>query len=116
MFIMMDMSTICRSCTGAFEITDEDRAFLKNLAPVIAGKTYALPEPTLCPDCRQQRRQAAVNQIHLHRNICGLTGKPVISNFRKDSGYTVYAQDAWWSDAWDPLSFGREFDFCRQFG
>lgn len=28
---------------------------------------------------------------------------------------TVYERDYWWSDAWDPLSFGQEYDFSKPF-
>src|SRR6185295_14940235 len=27
----------------------------------------------------------------------------------------VYCSDCWWSDRWDPLSYGRDFDFSRPF-
>lgn len=109
------MQTACLQCSAPFAVTDDDRAFLKNLSPKIGSITLDLPEPTLCPVCRQRRRQASANQLHLHRNTCALTGKSVISNFRPDSGYTVYSQEAWWGDGWDPLSYGREFDFSRSF-
>jgi len=88
---------------------------LEKLAPTVGGKTFVLPEPTLCPDCRQQRRQAAVNQLHLYKRTCDLTGRSIVSNFHASTPYTVYAQDAWWEDAWDPLFYGREFDFSRSF-
>lgn len=109
------MQLHCHQCQSFYSVTDEDRAFLKFLSPKVGGVTLDLPEPTLCPECRQLRRQAAVNQMHLHRNTCGLTGKPVISNFRKDSGYIVYDQKAWWGDGWDALATGRDYDFSRSF-
>lgn len=109
------MQVYCRQCRAPYHITPEDRAFLTLLSPKIGGVTLDLPEPLHCPDCRQLRRQAAVNQMHLHRNVCGLSGRPVISNFRKDSGFTVYAQDAWWGEGWDPLATGRDYDFGRPF-
>ncbi len=31
------------------------------------------------------------------------------------AGYTIYDQDEWWKDNWDPLSYGREVDFSRPF-
>lgn len=111
----MPTANTCPQCNSIFVVTDDDRVFLKKLAPVIGKNTFELPEPTLCPDCRQMRRQAAVNQLVLYRNTCALTGKPVVSHFHPDSGYTVYSQEAWWGDGWDPLSYGREFDFTRPF-
>lgn len=29
--------------------------------------------------------------------------------------FPVYCQECWWSDKWDPLSFGRDYDFSKPF-
>lgn len=112
---MSTSTPVCASCQQTFSITAADRAFLEKLSPVIGGKKFALPEPMLCPDCRQMKRQAMANQLHLFKNTCGLTGKSIISNFHPDSGYTVYSHEAWWGDSWDPLRNGKDFDFNRPF-
>jgi hypothetical protein len=62
-----------------------------------------------------QRRFAWRNERTLFRNKCAATGKAVISCFAPDSGITVYDRDYWWSDAWDPLAFGADYDFSRPF-
>ena len=31
------------------------------------------------------------------------------------SSFPVYCLDCWWSDKWDPFSYGRDFDFSRPF-
>jgi hypothetical protein len=105
----------CSHCSQAFIVTKEDRAFLQKLSPTIGGKIYELPEPTHCPECRQQRRIAQGNQLHLYRRTCDFTGAPIISNYHPDSPYMVYRQDIWWSDKWDPLSYGRDIDWKRSF-
>ncbi|MBI2463803.1 hypothetical protein HYV57_02515 [Candidatus Peregrinibacteria bacterium] len=71
--------------------------------------------PTMCPDCRQQRRLAFRNERRLYHRKCDLTGKQVISLYSPDKPYKVYEQKEWWGDQWDPLSFGRDFDFKRHF-
>lgn len=109
------MQQACRQCQSAFEITDADRAFLAKMTPTFAGKKFPIPDPTLCPDCREQRRQAAVNQLHLYKRTCGKTGKPIVSNFHPSSPYVIYAQDVWWEDGWDGLQYGHDFDFSRPF-
>lgn len=108
---------ICKQpwCQKAFEILPEDREFLGRLAPVIAGKSIPLPDPTLCPDCRQQRRVATGNMFNLYERTCDLTGKKIISMYSPDSPYKVYNQPDWYSDKWDALEYGREFDFSRPF-
>jgi len=39
----------------------------------------------------------------------------MISIYAQDKPYKVYDQDEWWSDRWDELSYGRNFDFSRTF-
>lgn len=109
------MKQTCIRCSKEFSVTDEDRAFLKKLSPVIGGKTEELPLPTHCPDCRQQRRVTQGNQLHLYKRTCNFSGKPIISNYHPDAPYPVYNLQTWWSDQWDAADYGREFDFSRPF-
>ncbi len=74
---------------------------------------YIIPPPTLCPDCRQQRRLAFRNERKLYKRKCDATWNEIISIYSPDKPYTVYHQDYWWSDAWDAMKYGREFDFSR---
>lgn len=74
-----------------------------------------VPEPTLCPDCRMQRRMAVRNERNLYKRICDLTGKSIISCYSPEKPFTVYHHKEWMSDKWDPLSYGRDFDFSRSF-
>lgn len=106
---------ICMKCQLSFDVTDTDLAFYDSISPMIAGKKYAIPEPTLCPDCRQQRRLCWRNERNLYHRKCDLTGKQVLSLYSPDRPYTIYAQEEWWSDRWDPLDYGRDFDFTRPF-
>ena len=80
---------------------------------MVALKKYLIPPPTLCPDCRQQRRLSFRNERTLYKRKCDATGKEIVSIYSPDKSYTVYHQDYWWSDAWDPLTYGRAFDFTR---
>ena len=62
-----------------------------------------------------QRRMAWRNERTLHRNKCAMTGKNVVSCFSKDSPFTIYERDIWWSDKWDPLEYGQKYDFSKSF-
>lgn len=75
------------------------------------GKKYLIPAPTLCPRCREQRRLTYRNERKLYKRKSSLSGKPIISFFSPQSPYVVYTRDEWWSDKWDPLNYGRDFDF-----
>ena len=118
MFIMADMKDILRTCIACnrdFTVSVDDQKFLKQLSPTIAGKVEELPLPTHCVDCREQRRLAVANQLFLYKRTCDLTGETVVSNIHPDSPYKVYKQSEWYTDKWDPLSYGRAFDFSRPF-
>ena len=105
----------CPHCSQAFEITQDDLAFYEKVSPMFAGKKELIPPPTLCPECRRQRRFLFRNDLCLYHRKSDLTGKAIISLYAQDKPYKVYDQDEWWSDRWDELSFGRPFDFSRTF-
>ena len=96
----------CKQCTEQFPITPADQAFYAKLA---------VPEPTLCPLCRRQRILAWRNQRILYSRPCDATKKNIISVFAPNAPYRVYDRDYWWSDKWDPTSYGRDFDFTKTF-
>lgn len=74
-----------------------------------------IPAPSLCPECRAQRRLAFRNERKLYPHKCNKCGKDTISVYRSSSPMTVYCQRCWWSDSWEPLSYGRDYDFSRPF-
>ncbi|MFH1444317.1 MAG: hypothetical protein ABIG34_02920 [Candidatus Peregrinibacteria bacterium] len=102
-------------CKQNFEITQEDLAALEMVSPIIAEEKHAIPPPTLCPDCRQQRRLAWRNERFMYRRKCDFSNKEIISMYPPDSPFKIYEQDVWWSDKWNALTYGRDFDFNRPF-
>lgn len=109
------MQQTCAKTGIPFEVSDEDLAFLDKLSPVIAGKKYPLPPPTLCPAARMQRRLTFRNQQTLYKRTCGMSGDVITSIYSTDKPHPVYSPEEWWGDKWDGLSFGRDFDFNRPF-
>ena len=96
----------CKNCTSQFEITSEDKEILKRCN---------VPEPTLCPDCRHQRRLAFRNERTLYKRKCDFTGKDIISIYSPDCIAPVYSPEIWWGDDWDPLEHGQDIDFTKPF-
>ncbi len=96
----------CKNCQQNFEITDSDKAFYQKVQ---------VPEPTHCPACREQRRLAFRNERNLFKRACDLCKKEMISFFRADVKFPVYCSECWWSDTWDALEYGQDFDFSRPF-
>lgn len=105
----------CKQCQKKFVVTESDNVFYKKISPTFCGKLYHIPEPTFCPDCRHQRRLAWRNDRTFYRRKCDKSGKEFISIYAPEKPDLVYHPDVWWSDAWDPLDYGRDFDFSRPF-
>jgi len=105
----------CKYCWASFTITDKDLEFYDKISPVFWWKKYSIPSPTLCPDCRQQRRLARRNERKLYKRTCDASGKPIISIFSPDKPYKVYDQRIWRSDNRNDMDYGRSFDFDKDF-
>ncbi len=109
------MQRTCRQCATTFEISDDDVAFLAHIAPTFGSDRFPVPPPTLCPRCRAQHRMGFRNERHLHRRTCDLCLTPFLSIYRHGTPFPVYCYDCWWSDRWDPLSYGRAYDLSHSF-
>src|SRR5437016_2493520 len=104
------MNQTCTHCGQTFTVSPEDLAFYDKISPVFGERKMPIPVPDSCPDCRLQQRMSFRNERKLYHRKCDLTGKQIISVYSADKPYKVYEPAAWWSDAYDPLSYGREFD------
>ena len=96
----------CQNCKQEFVIEPDDFSFYEKIK---------VPPPTWCPECRMMRRMLWRNLAIWYRRKCDATGKNILSMFAPDMPYKVYEQMYWKSDAWDPLSYGREYDFQKPF-
>lgn len=96
----------CQSCKENFTIAPEDFDFYKKIG---------VPPPTFCPQCRMIRRFMIRNERTWYKRTCAATGKNILSMFSPDKPYTVYELNYWKSDAWDPLAYGRDYDFSKPF-
>lgn len=97
------MSAICLECHAAFQ---PDTTFLQKLN---------LPSPSLCPNCRHKRRLTWRNDRTFFARKCDKTGQEFISMYPANSPLTVYHPDAFYSEDWCPLTYGRDIDFSRPF-
>ena len=105
----------CKQCTTGFKITEQDRQFYEQISPVFDNQKYQIPDPTLCPDCRRQRRLVFRNERNLYKRKCNKTEKDIISMYAPEADFPVYASEVWFGDDWDPLEYGQEYDFNRPF-
>lgn len=96
----------CQNCKNQFVIEPEDFVFYEKMQ---------VPPPTFCSECRLQRRLMFRSETALYWRECALCRKRVLSMFSSDKPYAVYCQPCWWSDKWDPLAYGKEYDFSKPF-
>ncbi|MCC6323583.1 hypothetical protein IT400_02195 [Candidatus Nomurabacteria bacterium] len=97
---------ICQNCKTEFIIDLDDFDFYKKVD---------VPPPTFCPTCRAQRRLSFLNERTLYKRTCDMTGEFIVSLFPQDSEVPVYSPKAWWSDNWDAMDYGMDYDFSRSF-
>lgn len=100
------MNTTCQNCKKEFIIDEQDQAFYKKMQ---------VPMPTFCWICRAQRRFNFRNDRSLYRRKSDFSGEEIFAMYPPESYVKVYERDIWFSDKWDPMSFGRDVDFSRPF-
>ena len=105
----------CKQCGEPFETTDDDLAFYKKMTVKAGEKEFAIPTPTLCPTCRTQRRLAFRNDRSLYKSKSDLSGADLITMYNPDYGFKIYEYKEWWSDLWNPIDFGQEFNPDKSF-
>ena len=96
----------CASCAKNFSIEPDDFAFYEKLH---------VPAPTWCPPCRNMRRLSWREERTLYHGTCALCGKNIITIHAPGGPFTVYCRPCWNSDKWNPMDFGRDYDFGKPF-
>lgn len=96
----------CQNCKKEFGIEPEDFAFYEKIK---------VPPPTWCPECRFIRRAMSRNERNLFRVKDSYSGKEIFSGIPPQAGVKIYERDFWWSDAWGPMDYGRDYDFSKTF-
>jgi len=96
----------CQNCKKDFTIEPDDFDFYEKIK---------VPPPTFCPQCRMFRRLIWRNERIFFRRPDSLTGKEIFSGFPPQVKAKIYEVEYWKSDAWDPMEYGREYDFSKTF-
>jgi len=99
---------ICQNCKNQFIIEPEDFDFYEKIK---------VPPPTWCPECRMVRRMIWRNERTLYRRKCDAPGHEeiLVSMYSEGSIDKIYDREYWWSDKWDPLEYGKPYDFNKSF-
>lgn len=102
----MTLTLSCEIGNHPFELSDAD---------ISAYQRFGVEPLPICFPHQHQHRFSFRNDRFLHRRKCNLTGADIISMYPQDAPYKVYEREAWFSDKWDPLSYGMDFDLDRPF-
>lgn len=96
-----------KHCEGSFSIVEEDIIFLKS---------FKVPPPNYCPTCRRMRRFVHMGTLNLFSRPCNVPGhtESMISIFSESCPFPVYDYKHFISDAFDPMSFGRDYDASKR--
>ena len=96
----------CQNCKNDFTIEVDDFSFYKRVK---------VPPPTFCPECRMIRRMSFLNDRNFYRRKCDKTGEMCVSLFPQNFETPVYSPKAWWTDDWDAIDYGQDYDFSKPF-
>ncbi len=96
----------CTVCKQKFTVNEKKLKFYEKMG---------VPVPDICPDDQMRQLMSWRNEMKLHQRSCDYSGKMMISAYPTDTPFPVYDNQIWWSDAWNPLDYGQNFDFSRDF-
>src|SRR3989338_10072619 len=93
----------CQNCHNNFTVESEDFNFYERMD---------VPPPTFCFECRLKRHLIWRNERGLYKRKCDAPGhtESIICMYHLESPVTVYDHAYWWSDAWDPMAYGKDYD------
>jgi len=100
------MHQTCKNCNIQFEITNKELDLYAKFNQ----------EPLkVCFECHQKHMLSFRNERNLYQRKCDATGENIISIYSSGSPHTIYKRDYWYSDKWDPIQYGQDYDFSRSF-
>ncbi len=96
----------CRFSGEKFYVRLEDIQFYKRIR---------VPLPTLSPAERCRRRLANMDVHSLFKVPSAYSGELIIAAYPPQTPFKIYEHQVWFSDKWDPLGFGRNWDESKNF-
>ena len=100
------VNKICADCKNGFIIDSGDLDLYKKVGLTI---------PEQCFECRVKQHFAFSVFGKFRKGVSALSSENLITVLPEKSRYPIYTSHEWWSDAWDPLSYGQGYDSKRPF-
>jgi len=100
------MQQTCQLTGKKFTVSDAEKAYCE---------ANNIPLPTIYPFERLRRLFYFRNRPNLYNSKCAFSNKSILSCIPPEKNFKVYDIDAWESDKWDGLDYGKDYDFKRPF-
>jgi len=102
----MEQTKKCEKCDQNFDILADDLPFYEKMD---------LPLPDMCPTCRWKYLLAfwVFGRFRIAKSA--LSGKTIITVIPESAPFPIYDRAEFVSDAWDPLTYGKDYDSSRPF-
>ncbi len=100
------MQKTCAYCKVGFDITDRESGMYEKVG---------IEVPDICVPCRWKHHFAFWPFGKFRAGTSSLSGEKFITVLPENPRYPIYTAKEWWSDAWDPMSYGQDYDSSRPF-
>jgi len=101
-----EITKACIDCKEEFTIDSGDLGLYEKVGFKIPNK---------CFDCRMQQYFIFSIFGKFRKGKSDLSGESLITVLPNKLRFPIYKSHEWWSDDWDPLEFGQDYDSSRSF-
>ncbi len=103
---MQSEARTCEHCKSKFSIEPGELALYEKTGTEI---------PVICSDCRLKQHFSFWLFGRFRKGKSDLSGESLITVMPENSRYPIYKTSEWYSDKWDPMEFGQDYDPVRPF-
>ncbi|MFA5791535.1 MAG: hypothetical protein WC884_00675 [Candidatus Paceibacterota bacterium] len=96
----------CVDCKNEFKIDPGDLDLYEKIGLKVPGQ---------CFFCRIKQYSAFWPFGKFRKKVSDLSGEGLITILPNNPRYPIYKSHEWWSDDWDAMSFGQDYDSSRSF-
>lgn len=96
----------CLYCKSNFEISDRENTMYEKVGVSI---------PDICSHCRWKQHMAFWPFGKFRVGKSDLSGEKIITILPENARYPIYSSKEWWSDEWDVMSYGVDYDPSKSF-
>jgi len=96
----------CVQCQTSFSFSPGELSMYEKVELVL---------PDICVPCRWKQHMAFWPFGKFRTGASDLSGEKLITVLPEHARYPIYTSKEWWSDAWDAMDYGQDYDSSRPF-